>query len=112
MLRALCLRLAGQGQFTTIPKTGRYSDVLKTGNQILCLYLLIIQINAFPTENIMLNKYNKITNKRSLVPPRAQSIHTHTHTPVTLAFITIKTSILLLPFSVFKPRLLNLQSSL
>jgi len=74
MLRALCLRLAELGQFTTIPKTGRYSDMLKTGNQILCLYRLIIQINAFPTKNIMLNKYN---NERSLVPPCVQSIHTH-----------------------------------
>jgi len=105
MLRALCLRLAGLGQFTTIPKTGRYSDMLKTGNQILCLYRLIIQINAFPTKN-MLNKYN---NERSLVPPR---VNRFTHTPVTFAFITIKTSILPLPFSIFKPRLLNLQSSL
>lgn len=77
MLWALGLRLAGLGEFTTIPKTGLYRDMLKTGNQILCLYRLIIQINAFPTENIMSNKYNKTANGRSLVPPRVQSIHTH-----------------------------------
>lgn len=70
MLRALGLRLLGLGEFTTIHKTGPYSYMLKTGSQILCLYRLIIQINAFPTENIMLNKYNKIANERSLVPPR------------------------------------------
>ena len=39
---ALGLRLAELGEFTTIPKTGPYSDMLKTGNHILCLYRLII----------------------------------------------------------------------
>lgn len=39
---ALGLRLAELGEFTTIPKMGPYRDMLKTGNQILCLYRLII----------------------------------------------------------------------
>jgi len=39
--RALGLRLAGLREFTTIPQTRHYSDMLKTSNKFLCLYRLL-----------------------------------------------------------------------